>query len=178
MRRAEATRLYYALQLLAAMPTWVVMAVYLVQELHLSALQLVLMGTAMEGAVFLFEIPTGVVADTYSRRLSLIIGYLGMGVAWMAVGVVTAPWLIIALWGVWGLMYTFTSGAEEAWIADEVGADKAGTHFSQRVTRLVRRRGCRAFPAGRDRALLAARRRDRRRRGDRLGRALSARRNA
>ena len=83
----------------------------------------------MEGAVFLFEIPTGVVADTYSRRLSLIIGYLGMGVAWMAVGVVSAPWLIIALWGVWGLAYTFTSGAEEAWIADEVGADKAGRIF-------------------------------------------------
>src|SRR6187551_1975879 len=129
MRNADATRLYYALQILSGVPTWVVMSVYLVQELHLSPLQLVLMGTAMEGAVFLFEIPTGVGADTYSRRLSLIIGYLGTGVAWMAVGVVSAPWLIIALWGVWGLAYTFTSGAEEAWIADEVGADKVGRIF-------------------------------------------------
>jgi len=129
MRKADATRLYYALQILSGVPTWVVMSVYLVQELHLSPLQLVLMGTAMEGAVFLFEIPTGVVADTYSRRLSLIIGYLGTGVAWMAVGVVSAPWLIIALWGAWGLAYTFTSGAEEAWIADEVGADKVGRIF-------------------------------------------------
>ena len=129
MRRADATRLYYALQILLSMPTWVVMSVYLVQELHLSPLQLVLMGTAMEAAVFLFEIPTGVIADTYSRRLSLIIGYLGMGTAWMLVGLVSAPWLIIALWGVWGLSYTFTSGAEEAWIADEVGADKVGRVF-------------------------------------------------
>jgi DHA3 family tetracycline resistance protein-like MFS transporter len=129
MRRGDATRVYYGLQVLAAVPTWVVMAVYLVQELDLSPLQLVLMGTAMEAAVFLFEIPTGVVADTYSRRLSLIIGYLGMGVAWMAVGIVSAPWLIIALWGFWGLAYTFTSGAEEAWIADEVGADKVGRVF-------------------------------------------------
>ena len=129
MRRADATRLYYALQILVSMPTWVVMAVYLVQELHLSPLQLVLMGTAMEAAVFLFEIPTGVVADTYSRRLSLIVGYVGMGVTWMLVGIVSAPWLIIALWGLWGLSYTFTSGAEEAWIADEVGADKVGRVF-------------------------------------------------
>jgi MFS transporter, DHA3 family, tetracycline resistance protein len=129
MRRADATRLYYALQILLSMPTWVVMSVYLVQELHLSPLQLVLMGTAMEGAVFLFEIPTGVVADTYSRRLSLIVGYLGMGVAWMLVGLVSAPGLIIALWGFWGLSYTFTSGAEEAWIADEVGPDKVGGVF-------------------------------------------------
>src|SRR6187549_2300458 len=129
MRRADATRLYYALQILLSMPTWVVMSVYLVQELHLSPLQLILMGTAMEGAVFLFEIPTGVVADTYSRRLSLIIGYLGMGTAWMLVGVVSAPWAVIALWAFWGLAYTFTSGADQAWIADEVGATNVGRVF-------------------------------------------------
>src|SRR6185369_11616269 len=116
----SASTVYYALCFGLRLPTWVVMSVYLVRELQLSPLQLVLMGTAMEGAVFLFEIPTGVVADTYSRRLSLIVGYLGMGVAWMLVGLVSAPGLIIALWGFWGLSYTFTSGAEEAWIADEV----------------------------------------------------------
>jgi MFS transporter, DHA3 family, tetracycline resistance protein len=129
VRRLAATSVYYALSLGAHLPTWVVMAVYLVQELHLSPLQLVLMGTAMEAAVFLFEVPTGVVADTYSRRLSLVIGYLGMGLAWLAVGLVSAPWLIIVLWALWGLAYTFTSGAEEAWIADEVGVDKVGPIF-------------------------------------------------
>jgi MFS transporter, DHA3 family, tetracycline resistance protein len=129
MRRLRATTVYYGLSFGGYIPTWVVMAVYLVNELHLSPLQLVLMGTAMEAAVFLFEVPTGVVADTYSRRLSLVIGYLGMGLAWLAVGLVSAPWLIIALWALWGLAYTFTSGAEEAWIADEVGADRVGPIF-------------------------------------------------
>jgi DHA3 family tetracycline resistance protein-like MFS transporter len=105
------------------------MAVYLVRELHFSPLQLVLMGTAMEAAVFLGEVPTGVVADTYSRRLSLIIGYVGMGVAWAAVGLVSAPWLVIALWALWGLSYTFTSGAEQAWITDEVGVENVGHVF-------------------------------------------------
>jgi DHA3 family tetracycline resistance protein-like MFS transporter len=129
VRRADATRLYYALQFGAHLPTWVVMSVYLVRELHLSPLQLVLMGTAMEGAVFLCEVPTGVVADTYSRRLSIAVGYLGMGAAWVAVGLVSQPWLIITLWAVWGLSYTFTSGAEQAWITDEVGLDNVGTIF-------------------------------------------------
>ena len=129
MTRLPATTVYYGLSFGGHMPTWVVMSVYLVQQLHLSPLQLVLMGTAMEAAVFLFEVPTGVVADTYSRRLSLVIGYLGMGVAWLAVGLVSAPWLIIALWALWGLAYTFTSGAEEAWIADEVGANRVGPIF-------------------------------------------------
>lgn len=129
MRRLPATAVYYGLSFGGYMPTWVVMSVYLVQQLGLSPLQLVLMGTAMEAAVFLFEVPTGVVADTYSRRLSLVIGYLGMGLAWVAVGIVSAPWLIIALWAAWGLAYTFTSGAEQAWLADEVGADKVGAIF-------------------------------------------------
>ena len=129
MRRADPEKLYYALQFFLFMPTWVVVSVYLVRVLHLSPLQLVLMGTAMEAAVFLGEIPTGVVADTYSRRLSLIIGYVGTGAAWMLLGVFTAPWAIIALWAFWGLAYTFTSGAYQAWLSDEVGADKVGRIF-------------------------------------------------
>jgi MFS transporter, DHA3 family, tetracycline resistance protein len=129
VRPLPARAVYFGLQFGASLPTWVVMSVYLVKELHFSPLQLVLMGTAMEAAVFLGEVPTGVVADTYSRRLSLIIGYLGMGIAWAAVGLVSAPWLIIALWAAWGLSYTFTSGAEQAWITDEVGAENVGSVF-------------------------------------------------
>src|SRR5215831_2897347 len=129
MQRLSATTLYYGLSFVLGMPTWVVVAVYLVRDLHLTPLQLVLMGTAMEAAVFLFEVPTGIVADTYSRRLSLVIGYLGTGAAWVAVGLVSAPWLIVALWAFWGFAYTFTSGAEQAWITDEVGADRIGTIF-------------------------------------------------
>ena len=123
MKRLPATTVYYGLTFGLRLPTWVVMAVYLVRELHFSPLQLVLMGTAMEAAVFLFEVPTGIVADTYSRRLSLIIGYLGTGAAWAAVGFFSAPWLVIALWAFWGFAYTFTSGAEQAWITDEVGVE-------------------------------------------------------
>jgi len=129
MRRLAARPVYYGLNFVLRLPTWVVMAVYLVQELHFSPLQLVLMGTAMEAAVFLFEIPTGVIADTYSRRLSLIVGYLGTGLAWLLVGVVSAPWAVIGLWALWGFFYTFTSGAEQAWITDEVGMENVGTVF-------------------------------------------------
>src|SRR3982750_2494723 len=105
MKRLPATTVYYGLSFGLRLPTWVVMAVYLVSELHLSPLQLVLMGTAMEGAVFLFEIPTGVVADTYSRRLSLVIGYLGTGAAWGGVGLGSAAWLDMGLRGFRGLRH-------------------------------------------------------------------------
>jgi MFS transporter, DHA3 family, tetracycline resistance protein len=129
VKRLPATAVFYGLEFFLSWPTWVVMAVYLVNELHLSPLQLVLMGTAMEAAVFLCEIPTGVVADTYSRRLSLIIGYLGMGTAWALVGVISEPWAVIMLWAFWGISYTFTSGAYQAWITDEVGRGNIGSLF-------------------------------------------------
>jgi MFS transporter, DHA3 family, tetracycline resistance protein len=126
VRRLPALRVFYGLELFLSMPTWIVISVYIVRGLHMSPLQLVLMGTAMEAAVFLFEVPTGVVADTYSRRLSLVIGFLGMGLAWMLVGVVGSPTLVIVLWAIWGASYTFTSGAYQAWLADEIGIEALG----------------------------------------------------
>src|SRR5918911_1969945 len=130
VRRADPRKLYYAVEFVTAAATgWVVFDLYLVRSLQLSPLQLILMGTAMEATIFVCEVPTGVVADTYSRRLSWIVGTLGMGAAVVAVGLSSAPWLLIALWGVWGLAYTFTSGAWEAWIADEIGAENVGSLF-------------------------------------------------
>jgi DHA3 family tetracycline resistance protein-like MFS transporter len=134
--RLPATRVYYGLRFFSAMSVgWVVFDLYLVRVLELSPLQLILMGTAMEATIFVFEVPTGVVADTYSRRLSLIIGLIGMGAAIVGVGLTSAPWLVIALWAGWGLSYTFTSGAVEAWITDEVGVENVGSLFL-RGTRL------------------------------------------
>src|SRR5207248_2212840 len=108
---------------------WVVFDLFLVRDLKLSPLELILMGTVMEATIFVFEIPTGIVADTYSRRLSLIVGFVGMGAAVVLVGASSTAWVVIALWGLWGLSYTFTSGAFQAWIADEVGAESVGSLF-------------------------------------------------
>jgi DHA3 family tetracycline resistance protein-like MFS transporter len=127
--RADPVRLYYGLTFVRAMPGWVVVDLLLVRVLELSPLQLILMGTAMEATVFVCEVPTGVVADTYSRRLSLIIGFVGMGIAVVGVGAASAAWVVIALWALWGLSYTFTSGAFQAWITDEVGVEKVGGIF-------------------------------------------------
>ena len=50
MRRLPATTVFYGLEFLLSMPAWVVISIYLVRTLHLSPLQLVLMGSAMEAA--------------------------------------------------------------------------------------------------------------------------------
>lgn len=104
-------------------------AVYQVSMVGLNALQLVLVGTMVEFSAFVFEIPTGVVADVFSRRLSIIIGMFIMGLGFVVEGSFPffAPILLAQV--LWGLGYTFTSGATEAWIADEVGDARSGPAF-------------------------------------------------
>jgi DHA3 family tetracycline resistance protein-like MFS transporter len=126
---ARARRLYIALKFFLALPAWVVVAVYLVRTAKLDPLELVLMGTVMEAAVFLCEIPTGVVADLVSRRLSLGIGWVLQGGAWALAGATTDFGVILVAWVVWGIGATFESGAFQAWITDEVGAENVGPVF-------------------------------------------------
>jgi DHA3 family tetracycline resistance protein-like MFS transporter len=108
-----------------------VTGVYFVTVVGMNPLQLVLVGTALELTAFLFEIPTGVVADTYSRRLSVIIGIFVLGAAFVLRGL--APVFEFMLLGsaILGIGYTFLSGAAEAWIADEVGEERAGRVYLQ-----------------------------------------------
>lgn len=125
--RLPAVPVYLAIEAIgsaAFMATFTITNVYFVTEVGMSPLQLVLCGTAMELAIFLFEIPTGVVADTVSRRLSVIVSFVVLGVAGILFGVLASAPLIIAAYALWGFGYTFQSGAYEAWIADEVGADR------------------------------------------------------
>jgi DHA3 family tetracycline resistance protein-like MFS transporter len=107
-------------------------AVYRLQTVHLDALQLVLVGTVLELSSFVFEVPTGVVADTYSRRLSVILGFLFIGAAELVEGSIPAFAAVLLTQVISGLGYTFLSGATEAWIAGEVGEEHL-THVFQRA---------------------------------------------
>lgn len=107
-----------------------VFMVYQVDVIHLDALQLVLVGTALEVSAFVFEVPTGVVADRYSRKLSVVIGYLITGVAFLVMGLVPTFGALVVASLLWGLGWTFMSGAHQAWLADEIGeAEAAGIYL-------------------------------------------------
>lgn len=102
---------------------------YYILVAKLDPLQLVLVGTALEAAVFVFEVPTGVVADAYSRRTSVILGVFLIGTAFVFNGLWASFWPIMAAQVLWGLGHTFTSGATQAWISDEIGDENAGLAF-------------------------------------------------
>jgi MFS transporter, DHA3 family, tetracycline resistance protein len=104
-------------------------AVYRVQEAGLNPLQLVLVGTILELTAFIFEVPTGVVADVYSRRLSVILGVALLGLSFLLEGLFPLFGVILAAQVVAGIGYTFLSGADSAWIADEVGEARVSELF-------------------------------------------------
>jgi MFS transporter, DHA3 family, tetracycline resistance protein len=108
---------------------FVVTSLYEVTIAGLTPVQLILVGTTLEVSAFLFEVPTGIVADVYSRRLSIIIGYFLMGLGFLIVGFFPAFLPILLAQVVWGLGYTFTSGATQAWLTDEIGEDSANKLF-------------------------------------------------
>lgn len=95
-------------------------------SIGLTPLQLVLIGTTLELTAFLCEIPTGVVADVYSRRLSVIVGVVLYGLGWTLEGSIGAFWASLLSQVLWGAGATFISGAHAAWIADEVGEAAVG----------------------------------------------------
>ena len=103
--------------------------IYQVTTVGLNPLQLVLVGTVLELTAFICEVPTGMLADMFSRRLSIIIGYLLIGVGFMLEGFVPRFEAILLAQVLWGMGATFTSGATEAWISDEIGETRAGPAF-------------------------------------------------
>ena len=108
---------------------FVVTSLYEATVAGLTPVQLILVGTTLELSAFLFEVPTGIVADVYSRKLSIVIGYVLMGLGFLVEGLFPAFLPILLAQVIWGLGYTFTSGATQAWITDEIGEDDANKIF-------------------------------------------------
>jgi MFS transporter, DHA3 family, tetracycline resistance protein len=105
--------------------SWTTGAVYLVRDAGLTPLQLVLAGTALEVAYFVSEVPTGVLADLYSRRLSLVVSAFVCGLGMVLVALAEGAPAVLAGMALWGFGWTFRSGA------DEVGAERLGAAYQR-----------------------------------------------
>jgi DHA3 family tetracycline resistance protein-like MFS transporter len=133
VRTLDSYRVYLIL-LSGAMPLFfsiyaTINLIYQVQVAHLNPLQLVLVGTALEATCFCTQVPTGVVADAYSRRLAIIVGMFLMGVGIALEGLIPRFETILLAQVLWGSGATFVDGAEEAWITDELGEARVGAAF-------------------------------------------------
>jgi len=99
---------------------WLVTSLYLVTQAGLSPIELVILGTAQGLVVLATEVPAGVFADTYSRKLSLVIAHVLMGLGMISTGLVQSLPALMLTQMIWGLSWAFASGADVAWLTDEL----------------------------------------------------------
>jgi MFS family permease len=121
-------RTYLGLMLgntLAASLIWGINTIFLL-DAGLSNLEAFAANAFFTAGMVLFEIPTGLVADTVGRRASYLLGTLTLTVStflYVLLWQVEAPfwqWAVVSM--LLGLGFTFFSGAVEAWLVDALGA--------------------------------------------------------
>jgi len=81
----------------------------------------------------IFEIPTGIIADTFGRRVSYLLGALTLAIStflYLFMWEINGPfwgWAVSSI--LLGLGYTFFSGATEAWLVDALKATNFKGHL-------------------------------------------------
>jgi DHA3 family tetracycline resistance protein-like MFS transporter len=132
MRHRDAYVTYLLIQGLFSLFFYIIITVNLVYQVevaHLNPLQLVLVGTMLEVTAFVSQVPTGVLADVFSRRWSIIIGIFLTGAGFVLEGSIPQFGAILLSQLGWGIGSSFISGAEEAWIASEMGEENVGRAY-------------------------------------------------
>ncbi|HEX8153156.1 MAG TPA: MFS transporter [Thermoanaerobaculia bacterium] len=121
-------RIYLVLLLLhtlAASFIWGINTLFLL-DAGLSNAQAFAANAFFTAGLVLFEVPTGVIADTRGRRMSYLLGTLTLSIATVAY---LMMWRLHAPFWTWavtsaflGLGFTFFSGAVQAWLVDALKA--------------------------------------------------------
>jgi MFS family permease len=110
---------------LAASLIWGINTIFLL-DAGLSNLEAFSANAFFTAGMVIFEIPTGIVADTIGRRFSYLLGTVTLGAAtllYVLLWYVEAPfwqWAVVSI--LIGLGFTFFSGAVEAWLVDALTA--------------------------------------------------------
>jgi len=115
-------RSYYLFTLLHILPLSLVFTTYVIflQENNMTSTQIGWIGAVFMITMFLFEIPTGIVADIFGRKASIVIGNILIifgPVIYYCTD--TFAWFVIAEASL-GLGACFTSGAIDAWLKDSL----------------------------------------------------------
>ncbi len=110
---------------LAASLIWGINTIFLL-DAGLSNLEAFAANAFFTAGMVLFEVPTGIVADTVGRRMSYLLGTVTLSAStlfYVLLWQVEAPfwqWAVVSV--LLGLGFTFFSGAVEAWLVDALTA--------------------------------------------------------
>lgn len=72
----------------------------------------------MSVGMFIFEVPTGAIADVFGRKISVILSDLLIAITSFCMPFITEAWLLWSMFFIWGIAATLDSGAYDAWVVD------------------------------------------------------------
>ena len=130
--RDDAARVYLVMQSIYGFCFTLIVTVNLIYQaatVGLTAFQLVLVGSVLELVCVLCEVPTGALADLVGRRPAIVAGIALIGAGFTLEGLVPELGAILVGNVLFGVGATLTSGAEQAWLTDEVGETAAAGLF-------------------------------------------------
>ncbi len=121
-RQVQSTYIWLTLgNTLAASLIWGINTLFLL-DAGLSNLEAFAANAFFTAGMMIFEVPTGIVADTWGRRTSYLLGTITLAVStglYLGLWQWSAPfWAWAAVSMLLGLGFTFFSGAVEAWLVD------------------------------------------------------------
>jgi MFS family permease len=73
---------------------------------------------------FLFEVPTGIIADVFGRKTSVISSLLLVGVILLTIPFISNVFSLTLIFVFWGIANTLSTGADQAWIVDNLKKSK------------------------------------------------------
>ena len=106
---------------------WVI---YLIEDRGLTLGQILLLEAVVFGAIVVAEVPTGVIADRYTRRLSLLLGSLVSAVAFVVFGLASSIELLMGSYVLFAVGGALMSGADEAFLYDSLRAVGRSEEFA------------------------------------------------
>lgn len=129
MPKLPATFVFYTRSALAELNSGLIFTsiwVLYYSVMKLSLLEISVISIVITLSNLLLEIPTGILADLYSRRLSVIIGGACIGLSYFVMGWQPLFWVALLCAFIEAIGDTCISGALQAWITDETGPDDVG----------------------------------------------------
>jgi LPXTG-motif cell wall-anchored protein len=99
---------------------WLATSLFMVVDARLVPAELLIIAAAQGVAAMIFELPAGVIADAVSRKWAIVIAHALMGTAMITTGLFPSFWPLLLSQMLWGISWTFSSGADVAWITDEL----------------------------------------------------------
>lgn len=116
---------YYLIQFLSSLSLGIIIPVFVLyfRHRHLNLFEVAALAVIFEGSIAIFELPTGLVADLYGRKLSVVLSLFTISVAGVIFRVSTVFWGLALAEMVQGLGETLKSGAFEAWVVDSLRED-------------------------------------------------------